>query len=89
MNATTAFTLATSTRLDSAQDLEAALRQIGATRYHSLHPFHGLLHGVIDDLLSDNSEDLTRLQQVLKLHGFPKPYLDWEPPARRRQLLPF
>ena len=25
--------------------LEAALRQIGATRYHRLHPFHGLLHG--------------------------------------------
>jgi len=25
--------------------LEAALRQIGATRYHILHPFHRLLHG--------------------------------------------
>ncbi len=25
--------------------LEAALRQIGATRYHNLHPFHRLLHG--------------------------------------------
>ncbi len=24
--------------------LEAALRQIGATRYHNLHPFHRLLH---------------------------------------------
>ena len=45
MNATTAFSLATSTRLDSAEDLEATLRQIGATRYHSLHPFHALLHG--------------------------------------------
>jgi len=31
--------------LNSAADLEAALRHIGATRYHSLHPFHGLLHG--------------------------------------------
>src|SRR6201992_1288305 len=31
--------------LTSAADLEAALRHIGATRYHSLHPFHGLLHG--------------------------------------------
>jgi pyrroloquinoline-quinone synthase len=25
--------------------LEAALRDIGARRYHRLHPFHGLLHG--------------------------------------------
>lgn len=45
MNATTAFSLDTSTPLDSAEDLEATLRQIGATRYHNLHPFHGLLHG--------------------------------------------
>ena len=45
MNATTAFSLASSTPLDSAEDLEATLRQIGATRYHSLHPFHALLHG--------------------------------------------
>jgi len=27
------------------EGLEAALRQIGATRYHILHPFHRLLHG--------------------------------------------
>jgi pyrroloquinoline-quinone synthase len=26
-------------------ELEAELRRIGAERYHSLHPFHGLLHG--------------------------------------------
>jgi pyrroloquinoline-quinone synthase len=26
-------------------ELEAELRQIGATRYHILHPFHRLLHG--------------------------------------------
>lgn len=26
-------------------ELEAKLRQIGATRYHRLHPFHRLLHG--------------------------------------------
>jgi len=26
-------------------ELEAALRDIGARRYHRLHPFHGLLHG--------------------------------------------
>ncbi len=26
-------------------ELEAALREIGRTRYHNLHPFHGLLHG--------------------------------------------
>jgi len=31
--------------LNSAEELEAALRHIGATRYHSLHPFHRLLHG--------------------------------------------
>jgi len=27
------------------EKLEAELRQIGATRYHNLHPFHKLLHG--------------------------------------------
>jgi coenzyme PQQ biosynthesis protein C len=27
------------------QELEARLRQIGAARYHNLHPFHELLHG--------------------------------------------
>jgi coenzyme PQQ biosynthesis protein C len=26
-------------------ELEAALRDLGAKRYHRLHPFHGLLHG--------------------------------------------
>lgn len=31
--------------LDSAEALERRLRWIGATRYHSLHPFHKLLHG--------------------------------------------
>ena len=31
--------------LDSADALERRLHLIGATRYHSLHPFHGLLHG--------------------------------------------
>jgi pyrroloquinoline-quinone synthase len=31
--------------LRSAEELEARLRQIGATRYHNLHPFHKLLHG--------------------------------------------
>ena len=29
----------------SPDDLEAALRDIGARRYHRLHPFHHLLHG--------------------------------------------
>jgi coenzyme PQQ biosynthesis protein C len=29
----------------SADELEAALRDIGAKRYHRLHPFHHLLHG--------------------------------------------
>jgi coenzyme PQQ biosynthesis protein C len=32
-------------RLLSPAELEAALRDIGAKRYHRLHPFHGLLHG--------------------------------------------
>jgi coenzyme PQQ biosynthesis protein C len=32
-------------RLLSPDELEAALRDIGAKRYHRLHPFHGLLHG--------------------------------------------
>jgi pyrroloquinoline-quinone synthase len=31
--------------LMSPEQLEAAIRKIGATRYHSLHPFHKLLHG--------------------------------------------
>lgn len=30
--------------LMSAEELEARLREIGAERYHSLHPFHKLLH---------------------------------------------
>ena len=33
------------TRRLSASELEAALRQIGAERYHNLHPFHTKLHG--------------------------------------------
>jgi coenzyme PQQ biosynthesis protein C len=31
-------------KLLSADELEARLREIGATRYHRLHPFHKLLH---------------------------------------------
>ena len=31
--------------LMSPQELEAALRRIGAERYHNLHPFHTRLHG--------------------------------------------
>src|SRR5215468_2430462 len=27
------------------EQLEAAIRQVGAERYHVKHPFHGLLHG--------------------------------------------
>src|SRR5882672_9558366 len=41
----TAFSLCKGVALNSAEELEAALRQIGATRYHNLHPFHRLLHG--------------------------------------------
>jgi coenzyme PQQ biosynthesis protein C len=32
-------------KLLSRGELEAALRDIGARRYHRLHPFHSLLHG--------------------------------------------
>jgi pyrroloquinoline-quinone synthase len=34
-----------SNRVLSPDGLEAALRAIGAERYHNLHPFHRLLHG--------------------------------------------
>jgi len=33
------------TQLLSPEELEAALRQVGATRYHNLHRFHARLHG--------------------------------------------
>ncbi|MGD9737871.1 MAG: pyrroloquinoline-quinone synthase PqqC [Bauldia sp.] len=33
------------TELRSSEEMEARLREIGATRYHNLHPFHKLLHG--------------------------------------------
>ena len=42
---TTAFSLVADKPLQNAEELEAALRHIGATRSHNLHPFHGLLHG--------------------------------------------
>src|SRR4029077_3285713 len=32
-------------KLMTQDELEAELRDIGAKRYHRLHPFHGLLHG--------------------------------------------
>ena len=32
-------------KLHTPDELEAALRDIGARRYHRLHPFHKLLHG--------------------------------------------
>src|SRR5437868_4657589 len=32
-------------KLLSPDELDAALRKIGAERYHNLHPFHRLLHG--------------------------------------------
>lgn len=37
--------LRTVTQLLSPEELEAEFRAIGAGRYHSLHPFHKLLHG--------------------------------------------
>jgi len=45
VNAMTAFSLNGAAPLQTADELEAALRQIGAARYHNLHPFHRLLHG--------------------------------------------
>ena len=45
MSITTAFALKPGISLNSAEELEQRLREIGATRYHNLHPFHGLLHG--------------------------------------------
>lgn len=33
------------TELHTPEELEARLRQIGAERYHNLHPFHKMLHG--------------------------------------------
>lgn len=32
-------------KLLSPEELETALREIGAKRYHNLHPFHRMLHG--------------------------------------------
>jgi pyrroloquinoline-quinone synthase len=40
----TALSIGSNVTLNSASELEAALRHIGATRYHNLHPFHRLLH---------------------------------------------
>ena len=45
LNTMTALSIGKGIALNSAEELEAALRHIGATRYHSLHPFHRLLHG--------------------------------------------
>jgi pyrroloquinoline-quinone synthase len=45
LNVATAFAIKPGTSLRSAEELEQRLREIGATRYHNLHPFHGLLHG--------------------------------------------
>ncbi len=45
MIATSVFALKKGAPLGSAAELEVALRDIGATRYHNLHPFHKLLHG--------------------------------------------
>jgi len=45
VNALTAFSVPHEVPLETPEQLEAQLRHIGATRYHNLHPFHGLLHG--------------------------------------------
>jgi len=44
-NSISAYSVGKGVPLNNAAELEAALRHIGATRYHSLHPFHRLLHG--------------------------------------------
>jgi pyrroloquinoline-quinone synthase len=44
-NTISAYSVGKGVPLNNAGELEAALRHIGATRYHSLHPFHRLLHG--------------------------------------------
>ena len=41
----TALSIGKGITLGNADELEAMLRHIGATRYHNLHPFHRLLHG--------------------------------------------
>ena len=41
----TAHSIGKGVPLNNEVELEATLRHIGATRYHSLHPFHKLLHG--------------------------------------------
>jgi pyrroloquinoline-quinone synthase len=41
----TAYSIGKGATLNTAAELEATLRQIGASRYHNLHPFHRLLHG--------------------------------------------
>ena len=41
----TALSIGKGVTLNNAEELEAMLRHIGATRYHNLHPFHRLLHG--------------------------------------------
>jgi pyrroloquinoline-quinone synthase len=43
--AMSAVSLSPSVALENAEQLESTLRQIGAARYHNLHPFHRLLHG--------------------------------------------
>ena len=41
----TALSIGKGVVLNNAEELESALRQIGAERYHNHHPFHKLLHG--------------------------------------------
>jgi pyrroloquinoline-quinone synthase len=45
MTLDTPFDLTPAAPLESAEAMEARLREIGATRYHNLHPFHRMLHG--------------------------------------------
>ncbi|HWW47131.1 MAG TPA: pyrroloquinoline-quinone synthase PqqC [Xanthobacteraceae bacterium] len=44
MTSMTAFSVGEAP-MNSADELEKQLREIGAARYHNLHPFHRMLHG--------------------------------------------
>jgi pyrroloquinoline-quinone synthase len=45
MTSAAADRVADASRFLSPEELKSALQQLGAARYHNLHPFHKLLHG--------------------------------------------
>jgi DNA polymerase-3 subunit epsilon len=51
---------------------------------HRCRHIYALLYGVIDDLVSDNLDDVKKLQlKVERLGGIPALYEEWSPPAAR------